>query len=506
MGWGLRILRAMSIAAAFAMPGVAQAAGALAFAAPDGYAFAHDERSPEEARAAALRQCSRCSVVAYFQNICAAFATDRTGSPASHALGAARDEHQARGEAMATCQSKGGVGCTVRTSACESTVRREGKAWLAADVPAPPPLASAAKPKQRVLPPTPDVTEEIVYLRTKMKDQTVRLEALVVKGVEAGGRLPLAFVSSGRPGSTSDSLDDAFTALQPIARDLARRGWLSVIVNRRGYGRSDGSIQSDDLRCEKTTMLSYMYSDADELRAALEVLAKRSDVDATRIMSIGHSAGGGASMGFNARSVPGTVGIVNLSGGEHWDSCHVENSIPIDFRDLGSHSRAPSLWIFAHNDENHPPEQVDAMREAFTAAGGKLRFLQIEDAPGSGHTATITSPGRRKWLPVMDAWLRERNLPTWSLARVDTLMNQLGWGRMGESRRTFLKDYIDGPGEKALAGDSNNGASWSQRATLEEARTEALARCQQKGVPCTVLMENNRLVGETSARRGTAIR
>ena len=85
------------------------------------------------------------------------------------------------------------------------------------------------------------------------------------------------------------------------ARDLARRGWLSVVVMRRGFGQSDGPMPAE-LTCDTATFLNRFAADADDLQGALDVIVKRPDADPDRAIAIGVSAGGAAVMALAARN------------------------------------------------------------------------------------------------------------------------------------------------------------------------------------------------------------
>ncbi|MGD0635583.1 MAG: DUF4189 domain-containing protein [Beijerinckiaceae bacterium] len=456
----------------------ALAMGALAVDPAGGFGFSYESNTAEKARAAALSKCPNCKVVALFQHTCAAYAADRPHGSGAYGLASAPDKDQAQSTALATCQGNGGAACTVRVWACEKTKRRDNSAWLID-------YAAPARPD--------DLVEEKTYLRTKMGGQTVRLEAEFVKSAGAQGRLPVAFVNAGRPASAEEAIDQSVDIMRPVARDLARRGWLAVMVGRRGYGQSDGAIQTDDPKCQKDTLISWMYSDADEILAALDVVAKRPDADASRVLTIGHSAGGGESVAFGARNPPGLVAVVNLSGGEHWPGCPVNDFIPVDFKDLGSHSHVPNLWVFAKNDPNHPPDQVELMRAAFAGAGGDVRVVELEPLGENGHTEMLGAPGRTQWLVELDAFLRAHNLPTWPLENVDLTRQRLGWP---ESLRGFVQVYLGAPGEKALARTPNStNASYHVSAKMDAARSAALQSCEAKGLPCEIVMENNVWVG-----------
>jgi dienelactone hydrolase len=340
-----------------------------------------------------------------------------------------------------------------------------------------------------------DLIEERQFLRVSIAGRTVRLEALLVKRAETAGRLPVALINHGRPGSTAQELDMTFDeeGTSFFARDLARRGWLAVAIMRRGFGRSDGSGQTTGL-CRADSFSSWMNSDADDLQAALAVIAKRPDADPTRVISLGHSAGGAASVALGARNPPGLAAVINLAGGEHLNNCPAEATIPADFGHLGSHSRVPNLWIFAKNDPLHPPAEVELMRAAFSGAGGDLKLVLLEPLGTNGHTELKGSTGRMKWLAELDSFLRTHGLPTWTEKDVDLIMQRL---RLSEANRGFVESYFTAPIEKALVRSSApNYAIYDLDFTVDRAAKRALAKCQaQSRPPCSVVMENDRWVG-----------
>jgi pimeloyl-ACP methyl ester carboxylesterase len=341
-----------------------------------------------------------------------------------------------------------------------------------------------------------DLIQERQYIRVKIDGKDVRLEAVFVKRSDARGRLPVAFFNHGRPAFRGMTLDQSLTVndpgINPLA-DIARRGWLVVAIHRRGYGLSDGPMQSDS-PCAADTFISWMNADADDIQASIAAVAKRSDADPTRMIAIGESAGGAASVALGARNPPGLAAVINIAGGEHLSGCAVvHDSIPVDFANLGSRSRIPNLWVFAKNDLNHPLDQIEVMRAAFTGAGADLKLALLEPIGDDGHTGLSSNIGRGQWLVEIDNFLRAHNLPTWPISNVDAVLQKLQWP---QSSRAYVQAYLAAPGEKAFARTpGKQNASYRTAPTLEGARKLALDACQQKGDPCTIVMDDDRWIG-----------
>ncbi|MGT2465889.1 dienelactone hydrolase family protein [Mesorhizobium atlanticum] len=125
------------------------------------------------------------------------------------------------------------------------------------------------------------------------------------------------------------------------ARDLAIRGWLAVVVIRRGYGRSDGSIPADG--CKKPHVKQDLDLAADDLQAAIDVLKNRPDVDASRIVAIGGSTGGATAIALGARNPPSLVGVVSVSGGLRLNCAGWEDELLKAYKEYGATSHVPNL-------------------------------------------------------------------------------------------------------------------------------------------------------------------
>ncbi len=96
-----------------------------------------------------------------------------------------------------------------------------------------------------------------------------------------GARLPAVVLVGGSGPTDRDSLAFGIPIFGQIAGALADAGYIVVRYDKRGIGQSGG-------RSEAASLADY----ADDVRAAVTLLADRKDVDPKRIVVIGHSEGG----------------------------------------------------------------------------------------------------------------------------------------------------------------------------------------------------------------------
>jgi dienelactone hydrolase len=355
--------------------------------------------------------------------------------------------------------------------------------------------AASAQPAEQS-----DLTETTGFLRVTIAQRTVRLETLIVKRKNASGALPVALIAHGKPPTVGRMLDDRATDHTRQARDLARRGWLAVVVMRRGFGGSDGP-QPAPASCASTSLLSRFAADADDLQAALEALGKRPDADPARVLAIGVSAGGAAVTALAARNPQGLIATVNVSGGLRFQSCPKEDLLVAAFRQYGTQSRVPSLWIYAKNDSYFPPELVDRMQSAFLDGGGDVKLVMLEaDERFDGHFIFGLTVARSKWLPQLDAFLRFHKLPTWTRDDATALLKKLD---AKETSRGFVESYLAGPSERALARQKSGSYMWASYGVRspQDARQNAVDNCEKRGKPCEVIMVNDDWVGPAGARQ-----
>jgi dienelactone hydrolase len=335
-----------------------------------------------------------------------------------------------------------------------------------------------------------EFVEDRKFLRVTLDNKTVRLEALIIKRADAKGKLPVAIIAHGKPNSQGRALDYRADMYASHLKDFAQRGYLAVLVLRRGFGSSDSGSQVR-VSCKSTSLVERFESDADELDAALDQVAKRDDADVDRIIAIGVSAGGAAVTALSTRKTKGLLGVINVSGGLRFQSCPKEDALVDAFKEFGKKSKIPNLWIYARNDSLFGPELVGRMQSAFLDGGADVKLVMLEPGRTDGHRIFARPDARVQWLPHMDAFLRQLNLPTWKREDIDAAMEKLG---AKDPSRSFVEGYIWGPSERALA--KQKSGTYMYRAfgarTLDRAREVALKGCEKKGSSCEIVMENDR--------------
>src|SRR5688572_28440894 len=141
------------------------------------------------------------------------------------------------------------------------------------------------------------------------------LEAVLARPAAAGQRYPLVLISHGSPRDAEDRRKMSPLSNLPQAIEFARRGWASVTVMRRGYGKSSGQWEEDYGRCNDPYYVKGVTASVADLRSTIDHIKSRTDIDAGKIVAVGRSAGGIASVALSGNPPPGLVAAINFAGG-----------------------------------------------------------------------------------------------------------------------------------------------------------------------------------------------
>jgi dienelactone hydrolase len=313
---------------------------------------------------------------------------------------------------------------------------------------------------------------------------------LFVRSRAATERLPVALISHGKPATRAEMAAVHATNYRTVARDFASRGWLAVTGVRRGYGLSEGAFQSAGNCKAGYDLMRQFRSEADDLNGALGAVAQRRDADVGRVIAIGDSDGGVASLALAATRPHGLKAVINVSGGLHNKECPFDEQLVAAFRDLGAQPTVPSLWLYAENDGYFPPSTTARLQAAYAMGHSPVTFVTVPPFGENGHRLFSAIEGRIRWWPEVDRFLRAQNLPTWPGRLVDQVMTEQ---KLDAKHRQTIERYLSAPGEKALVkGGGGSVVYWLAGAeTAEDAARKALGSCgEKKTFPCQLLLAN----------------
>lgn len=180
-------------------------------------------------------------------------------------------------------------------------------------------------------------------------------------------------------------------------RLLGLGGYAVLYPMRKGFSVND--LPRSDMPSPDTTepiscdgAESGIKSATSDVKAYLNVLATRNDVNLNRIILSGFSRGGIVSLALASEGHPGVVGVYNISGGwlsegnmqtgGAWCGGSVNERL---FRELGSKIKVPVISLYGGRD---PFYSVGAIRHWHSFLG-KNAPADLFIASQSGHTAAL---------------------------------------------------------------------------------------------------------------------
>jgi len=321
------------------------------------------------------------------------------------------------------------------------------------------------------------------------------LDALLVYA-DLPGKHPLVVLTHGSSRKMEDHAQVTPWQELPQAIWFARRGWVALVVVRRGYGGSGGEPDTRHSgRCPQTDYQKAAEYSAEDLRVAIDYGRGLPQVDATRIVAVGVSTGGLATVALTAKAPPGLVAAINFAGGrgskaDH-DVCNADDLIRA-YRSFGKHSRTPMLWIYAQNDKFFWPELAQKFDAAFRSQGGRDQFVLAPPIGEDGHSLFRHVDA---WSATVDDFLKAQNLaPLAELLPEIKPPNVAPPAGLSEEGLHAFQNYLSLGPHKAFAISAHSFGLSVAQITSDEARRKALDDCKrrsEKSEPCSIAYIDN---------------
>jgi dienelactone hydrolase len=289
-----------------------------------------------------------------------------------------------------------------------------------------------------------------------------------------------------------------------LAHELVQRGYAVVVPMRRGFSHSGGDYAAH--RCDAR---AHGLAQADDVRAALEFYARRADIDASRVVVIGQSAGGLTALALGAQRVPAVAGLVNFAGGLREDGCtDWQRGLAAAFGAYGQASRVPTLWFYGDNDAHFAPAVWHDLHRAYTARGGRATLVAHGRFGDDAHELAERRAGAAVWLPAMARFFADLGLPFEKLHDI-----ALAEHEAPPPRATAFAPVADAAAVPSLRGAGidayaqflqaarprafavGEDGSWAWYSGAGDAMTRALAYCgRQAGAPCRLYAVDDTVV------------
>jgi dienelactone hydrolase len=252
--------------------------------------------------------------------------------------------------------------------------------------------------------PAAPLNEEVHHL-TGDPDRPVTLEVTLFKP-DGPGPFPLAVMNHGATNASDTNRGERYR-FTVSAYYFLSRGYAVALPMMRGFAGSGGRLFRD--RCN---LAEVAETNSRDISAVIADLARRPDIDGTRIVVAGQSFGGWNTLGVGTAPPPGVRGLVAFNPALRSSDCQTQDSsMAAAAAQLGARTRLASLWFFGDNDTVMPVPTWRAMFEAYTRAGGRAELVDVGPYKNDSHQFLSFPESLPLWAPKVDAFLQRIGLP-----------------------------------------------------------------------------------------------
>jgi dienelactone hydrolase len=240
-----------------------------------------------------------------------------------------------------------------------------------------------------------DLNEEVIGVPAVIQGRTFHLSATLYRPAKVG-KFPLIVVNHG---TSPDPVRNAERKRYPAAsKAFVAKGFAVVIPMRRGYGGSEGS----QVRRYGDDLTRYGLENALDIKGSIQFLKAQPYVDGKRIVVIGQSTGGLATMAYLSMADQGVLGGINFHGGvrpRNFIADPLLDARVAAFATYAKTTSLPSLWFYTANDHSSRPAFITRLYEAYQQAGGRAQLVQLGPFMQDGHTLFERPEGLDIWWP-----------------------------------------------------------------------------------------------------------
>ncbi|MHB9099469.1 MAG: serine aminopeptidase domain-containing protein [Syntrophales bacterium] len=246
------------------------------------------------------------------------------------------------------------------------------------------------------------LNEKVIMIPWRGEGGEVRLQTTVYQP-DGPGPFPLAIISHGVPFEKmleSEIKSRHRYCLQ--SEEFVKRGFAVAIPMRRGYGRSGGSKNE-----AYGNITAFGLEDAKDIRSTIDFMRREPYVDGKKILLVGQSGGGLASLAYGSLADPDVKGIINFTGGLKVRKDMWEYDMASAFGIYAKTTRIPSLWFYTENDSYFSPTTAGRAYEEYRKNGGQARLIALPPFKKDGHGLFADSEGRSLWVGEVEKFLAE---------------------------------------------------------------------------------------------------
>jgi dienelactone hydrolase len=194
-----------------------------------------------------------------------------------------------------------------------------------------------------------------------------------------------------------------------IGRLLTSAGYVALVSERRGYGRSDGATWPEDVGKHRGRTVARLDEETDDVLAAVDFLRTQAFVDARRLGVMGWSFGGIVTMFAVSRASMFAVAVDQAGGALTWNT---NPDVRAALTAAAQKSTTPTLLQVAENDRT--TDSITTVAKILENRGVPHRMVIYPPfAAGASKSFGTGAPGHMVFA--------ERGMSVWSADALDFL-------------------------------------------------------------------------------------
>ncbi len=220
------------------------------------------------------------------------------------------------------------------------------------------------------------------------------------------GPFPLAVMNHGADSASGINRGERYR-FTIAAYYFLSRGYAVALPMMRGFAGSGGNLVHAGCDLDAVGV-----SNARDIRAVIEALSARPDIDRTRVVVAGQSFGAWNTLALGTLDRVPARGLISFNAAFRASDCAAQDSSMVAAAArFGARTSLPSLWFYGDNDHVMPKATWQAMYGRYQQAGGHGELVAFGSYGADSHQLLSFSDTLPLWTPRVDAFLARIGLP-----------------------------------------------------------------------------------------------
>jgi dienelactone hydrolase len=271
-------------------------------------------------------------------------------------------------------------------------------------------LALAAPARITFAQPVAPGVERVEQVLIASPDRRTPMRTTVLRPPGAGP-FPLVIMNHGSTQNAKRREAMAAPSYPAVAQWFLARGYVVVLPQRPGHGKTGGPYLEDQGGCAKADFRKAGLATADSIETALRHMTALPYVRRDKAVLVGQSAGGWGALALASRNPAGVSAVISFAGGrggrsgDRPDNNCAPDRLVAAAASFGHGTHIPSLWIYTENDSYFGPRLSRRMVDAYRAAGGLAEYRLLPPYGKDGHRLIDMKDSDKVWGPLIESFL-----------------------------------------------------------------------------------------------------